>query len=169
GSVQEIKIPWTEFDALADIIGLPTGLNHTSAPAEGETWIINPAIWDGAGYKAIWSWMDSGTFARNPHGEVTFVKDTVGGLLGDYNGNGEVDAADYTIWKDAFGSTTDLAADGNGNGEVDAADYTIWKDNFGNTAGAVASTSAVPEPGSLLIVGVLALLSLGRFRSRLSK
>ncbi|MCA9188306.1 MAG: hypothetical protein KDA99_21910, partial [Planctomycetales bacterium] len=52
------------------------------------------------------------------------------GLLGDYNKNGVVDAADYTVWKDNFGSTSSLDADGNGNGTVDAADYTIWKDNF---------------------------------------
>ncbi|MCA9188726.1 MAG: dockerin type I repeat-containing protein, partial [Planctomycetales bacterium] len=44
---------------------------------------------------------------------------------GDYNGNGIVDAADYTVWKDTFGSSDDLIADGNGNGIVDAADYTI--------------------------------------------
>ena len=28
---------------------------------------------------------------------------------GDYNGNGVVDAADYTVWRDTLGSTTDLA------------------------------------------------------------
>ena len=28
---------------------------------------------------------------------------------GDYNDNGIVDAADYTIWRDTLGSTTDLA------------------------------------------------------------
>ena len=30
--------------------------------------------------------------------------------------------------KNTFGSTTNAAADGNGNGRVDAADYTIWRD-----------------------------------------
>src|SRR5262249_14859890 len=34
---------------------------------------------------------------------------------GDYNGDGVVDAADYTFWRDRVGST-DLRADGDGNG-----------------------------------------------------
>ena len=34
-------------------------------------------------------------------------------LAGDYNGDGVVDAADYTVWRDTFGQTgADLAADG---------------------------------------------------------
>ena len=40
--------------------------------------------------------------------------------VGDYNGDGKVDAADYTVWRDTLGSTTDLRADGNGNGSIDA-------------------------------------------------
>ncbi|MCA9184303.1 MAG: hypothetical protein R3E01_20665 [Pirellulaceae bacterium] len=54
-------------------------------------------------------------------------------LEGDYNANRHVDAADYTVWKDTFGSSQQLSADGNRNQLIDAADYTIWKDNFGNT------------------------------------
>ena len=46
-------------------------------------------------------------------------------LPGDYSGNGTVGPEDYSLWKANFGSTTILAADGNGNGVVDAADYTV--------------------------------------------
>ncbi len=37
-------------------------------------------------------------------------------VAGDYNGNGVVDAADYTIWRDTLGSTTDLRANGDNYG-----------------------------------------------------
>lgn len=46
---------------------------------------------------------------------------------GDFNGDGAVDAADYTVWRDTNGSTTDLRADANGDGVVDQADYDLWK------------------------------------------
>ena len=67
-------------------------------------------------------------------------------LAGDYNYNGVVDAADYTMWRDALGSTIYIAADGDGNGTVEPADYGVWKQNFGNTlpppAAGVGSGSA---------------------------
>ncbi|WP_221435553.1 hypothetical protein [Algisphaera agarilytica] len=78
-------------------------------------------------------------------------------LLGDYNGNGVVDAADYTVWQDSFGSMVDLAADGNGNGVVDAADYTVWQDNFGITAPAGGASVVIPEP-SVLALTVLGMI-----------
>lgn len=49
--------------------------------------------------------------------------------LGDFNLDGQVDSADYTIWQDTQGSTTDLRADANGDGRVDQADYDLWKEN----------------------------------------
>jgi hypothetical protein len=52
-------------------------------------------------------------------------------LIGDYNGDGNVGAADYTVWRDTLGSMTNLAADGNANGEIDPGDYDTWKENFG--------------------------------------
>lgn len=51
--------------------------------------------------------------------------------LGDYNGNGTVETADYTTWKSTFGSSSDLRADGNGDGVINAADYTVWRVNLG--------------------------------------
>ncbi len=59
---------------------------------------------------------------------------SVGTLVGDYNRNGVVDAADYTVWHDTQGSTTDLRADGNGDGVVDEADHEAWKKNYGHRA-----------------------------------
>jgi hypothetical protein len=82
-------------------------------------------------------------------------------LTGDYNGDGVVDAADYTVWRDTLGqSGTALAADGNGNGTIDAGDFDVWTMHFGEHAGSgsAASASAVPEPTSLwlLLLGILA-------------
>ena len=81
---------------------------------------------------------------------VSYTVRTV--LQGDYNGDGSVNAADYTVWADNFGSTTLLAADGNGNGVIDAADYTLWADNFGSTSAANLGLPNIPEPGTLALV-----------------
>ena len=43
-----------------------------------------------------------------------------------------VDTADYNRWSEAFGQLgLGLAADGDGDGGVNAADYTLWRDNLG--------------------------------------
>jgi hypothetical protein len=78
-------------------------------------------------------------------------------LTGDYNGNGVVDAADYTIWRDTLGSTTDLRANGDNTGasagKIDQADYNVWKSNFGNHSGSGAgANAALPEPASLVML-----------------
>lgn len=53
---------------------------------------------------------------------------------GDYNRDGSVNLADYTIWRDMLGSegiNPYDGADGNGDGDVNQIDYLIWKANFG--------------------------------------
>jgi probable HAF family extracellular repeat protein len=86
-------------------------------------------------------------------------------LVGDYDHDGVVDAADYTVWRDTLYSTTDLAADGNGNGTVDYGDYEVWKSNFGNQlSSGTGASSAIPEPTalSLLLAGILTMCVRGR-------
>ena len=56
-------------------------------------------------------------------------------VTGDYNGDGIVDAGDYTAWRDGLG------------GQHTPAGYGVWKQNFGRTSGTGAGT-AVPEPNS---------------------
>ena len=86
-------------------------------------------------------------------------------VAGDYNGDGTVNAADYTIWRNTLGSTTDLRANGDNAGasenKIDQADYAFWKSHFGNTSGsgsaAISSNSPVPEPAT----GLMITLALG--------
>ncbi|QDT70690.1 hypothetical protein MalM25_36450 [Planctomycetes bacterium MalM25] len=68
----------------------------------------------------------------------------VAGPIGDYDGDLDIDADDYTAWSNAYGGTgAEQAEDGNGDGVVNAADYTIWRDALGTL-----SASTVPEPTS---------------------
>jgi hypothetical protein len=90
-------------------------------------------------------------------------------LPGDYNGNGVVDAADYTAWRDSLGQAgADLAADGSGpagtpDGVVDNWDYDFWKSRFGDmlpgAGGGALTSAAVPEPASLSVALVAIMLS----------
>lgn len=72
-------------------------------------------------------------------------------LDADFNGNGTVDASDYTVWRDnlnATGATPYTLGDANGDGDVNADDYQVWKSQFGGQtpAGFAAASANVPEP-----------------------
>lgn len=67
---------------------------------------------------------------------------------GDFNADGLVNAADYTVWRDGAGS---------------AADLQLWKDNYGADYNAAAATAA-PEPGALALLAAVAGLAARRRR-----
>jgi pectate lyase len=76
-------------------------------------------------------------------------------LAGDYNDDGTVDAADYTVWRDAITSGAELLNETESLGIVDTDDYAAWKANFGAVGGSGGGANAsVPEPhlGILLLV-----------------
>src|SRR5262249_5803392 len=66
---------------------------------------------------------------------LTRIGNIVVTSVADYNRDGVVDAADYTVWRDSLGQMgSSLNADGDGNGMVDANDFDVWKMHFGETA-----------------------------------
>ncbi len=119
---------------------------------------------------------DLGVLYNLPSGFGASIVDTTDlvitfGLPGDFNNDGIVDAADYTVWRDNLGAADESALNGNGNGSngVDEADYALWKSNFGMTlgggSGSLAANGQVPEPASC-VVALLGLLGLGVLRKR---
>jgi hypothetical protein len=83
------------------------------------------------------------------------------GLLGDYNEDGSVDAADYVVWRKTDGSQ---------------AGYDLWRSNFGRTAGSRAtagwappegwsSSASIPEPAGIVMVLSASLAGLYRRRA----
>jgi hypothetical protein len=88
-------------------------------------------------------------------------------LPGDYNSDGLVDAADYQVWRAAFGSASDLAADWNGDGIVDAADYVVWRNNSQlSNLTARSDAALVPEPASHILLGTILVLAGSRASRR---
>ena len=92
---------------------------------------------------------------------------------GDFNGDGVVDAADYTLWRDNSGSTgfaPFTLGDGNGDGSVTIEDYNIWRSQFGQTVGSSLQSSdaaTVPEPSAIataIALGTCCILLLARRR-----
>jgi hypothetical protein len=88
---------------------------------------------------------------------------------GDYNGDTKVNAADYTIWRDTFGSNTDLRANGDNTlasmNVIDQADFLFWKSHFTAGGSGGFGTSGVPEPSSIAL-GILAGVGLAFFARR---
>ncbi|MCH2116316.1 MAG: trypsin-like serine protease [Pirellulales bacterium] len=163
----------TEFDALQ--VGENAYLNGTLAvtlmgdyyPDLGDRFSVLQAV----------SIANSGVVLGGPDGDKFKLVYSLGELLlestvtgpavlpGDYNSDGVVDAADYTVWIDQLGTATLPNRDPSATGPVGQFDYLVWKNNFGATG--TENTAAVPEPASLLVGLWIALIGIpvrNRFR-----
>lgn len=90
-------------------------------------------------------------------GTVNYVGVAPEGLLGDFNDDGVVNIADYTVWRDNLGASDTVLPAGStndGSGTVDAGDYATWKANFGNSLAPASSLTSqrVPEPSSTVCI-----------------
>ena len=98
-----------------------------------------------------------------PH-EGTITLNLIAEMLrGDFNHDGQVNAADYTVWRNTLGTsvTPGSGADANFDGRIDRGDYHLWKTNFGNTADGSSAGENIPEPTSLALatLGTIAFLT----------
>jgi hypothetical protein len=73
------------------------------------------------------------------------------GITGDFNRDGTVDAADFTVWRDSAGGLGNLAADANEDNLVDDEDFALWRANFGRTEAGGGALATVPEPGTFFL------------------
>jgi hypothetical protein len=121
--------------------------NLTAAQSDGSSWLRSNATNSGPPQQV------SGEAVDHPGGDVGspgFVPGVVTPALnGDYNGNGRVDAADYTLWRHAMQRGGTLPHDST-PGSVTNADYDVWRANFGKSSGAGSGIdgNSVPEPAS---------------------
>jgi hypothetical protein len=80
------------------------------------------------------------------------------GIVGDFNRDGTVDAADYIVWRKTVGQTGNTAADANEDDIVDIDDLSFWRSGFGTSSaagtGADAQRDAAPEPSAQFLAAL---------------
>jgi len=149
--------PWPTSNDAASIFLKSLNLD----PAAGANWVRSGTAQDTLGSSTANP--VPGTLVDHPGGDVGSpgkVGPATAGLLGDYNGNHVVDAADYTVWRNRLGGS-DLLNDAS-PGTIDVADYNYWKAHFGATGAGSGGMAAVPEPASGALVLIAALIHLAR-------
>ena len=136
----------------ADLAGLlEVVLAGGYQPAEGAQFLVMIAD-NITGSGLTLAGANAANFEVDAIGGTLILTSLFTGLGGDYNEDGVVDAADYTVWADSMGqASAGLAADGDGNGVIEQADYDLWKTHFGNTTASGSEADHVPEPTTLLL------------------
>lgn len=108
-----------------------------------------------------------GTFTTSIVSGDVYLNYSVG-LSGDFDGDGDVDGADFVVWQTNFPMASGASpgtGDADGDEDVDGADFAAWQDGFPSGAGA----SPVPEPQAALLLGIGGLFALLRRWGKESK
>jgi autotransporter-associated beta strand protein len=164
----DIEVDGTLADTLAvvgnlDLTALGTALNVTGSGSG--SWVI--ATYTGL-LSGEFESMTSGItidYGSGANGQITIMGTlSTAGLIGDYNNDGKVNAADYTVWRNNLGGDESLLGsnrDPANSGNIGQDDYDSWKARFGETSppsSGGASAVGVPEPASFVLIGLAAAL-----------
>lgn len=77
------------------------------------------------------------------------------GIPGDFDDDGDADAADFAKWKTGFGTTAGGIADSDGDQDSDGVDFLTWQRERGvNLLAATPAAAPVPEPAAATLVAL---------------
>jgi hypothetical protein len=138
-------------------IAVPSSYDPTFIAASGGTTsdALNAFVFsleDGKAYLNIYT-------TGFPNGEIRgFLTEVPEPVDGDFDGDGDVDGADFVAWQTNFpkpNGATLAQGDADSDGDVDGADFVVWQTHFPFPAH--AGSTAVPEPSAifLCLVGVI--------------
>jgi hypothetical protein len=91
-------------------------------------------------------------------------------IPGDFDGDDDVDGADFVAWQTNFPKATDATrahGDADGDGDVDGADFVVWQTNFPFSPSPGAA-SPVPEPNAFWLAALASAASLAARRRFMS-
>lgn len=144
-----IQISITPLDGTTSILAqesvtlggnLVVDLNGFTPPPTDTYTIIEAAAVSGVFDNAVGDRLpvSGGSFQLTIDADSVVLSDYLASMPGDFNFDGSVDAADYTVWRDGLGSI------------YSSEDYAVWTGAYGSQAGS-AATSSVPEPAGWLL------------------
>lgn len=117
-----------------------------NSPATNHGWmLVNQDETTAATFRAFYS-RDVATALYHPKLAITYAAPPA--LTADFNGNHNVDGADFLIWQQGLGilsGATPQMGDATGEGAVTALDLAKWKQEFGMSSTVVMAT---PEPSN---------------------
>ncbi|WP_146402016.1 hypothetical protein [Pseudobythopirellula maris] len=152
------------LDSEGEVLGDPATLDLRTVQMNDNTWrthMLSAASPAGTAQVRVSGLATDMSFTDG--GQSAFLDDfsltvSTGVLAGDYNNNGTVDAADFTVWRDNLDTAFALPNETVTLGSVTIEDYNEWVSHFGDTSPGLASASGVPEPTAavLALVGLLA-------------
>jgi hypothetical protein len=124
-------------------------MTHTAIPASLGPWTLTSAGF--AGYGVV------DNFAATSESSAATVP-------GDFDSDNDVDGIDFGLWQAGYPTASGAVlgdGDGDADGDVDGVDFGIWQANYPTNVGGAA---IIPEPATLLVLGLGGLALLIRYK-----